>query len=96
MLQPTDDRVAVKLETAESKTSGGLIIPDTVQARSQKGTVVAVGPGKLSKLGDRLPVAVSIGDKVFSARNAGTEVKLGGEILHILHETDILAILADE
>ena len=85
---PLHDRVIVKADAAEEKTSGGIIIPDTAKEKPQRGTVVAAGPGKKDE-----PVTVKIGDTVLYGKYAGTELTVEGEELLIMRESDILAIV---
>ena len=93
MLKPLADRVLVKVEEEETKTMGGLLLPDTAQKKSQKGVVVAVGSGKMTEEGKRLPLEVKEGDEVLFAKYSGTEIEDKGEKYLLLSERDILAIL---
>lgn len=86
--QPLHDRVIVRPAAAEEKTAGGIIIPDTAKEKPQKGTVVSAGPGKKDE-----PVTVKSGDTVLYSKYAGTEIRLNGEDLLIMRESDILAKL---
>jgi chaperonin GroES len=90
-LQPLDDRVVVQRLEAEEKTAGGIVLPDTAKEKPQKGKVIAVGPGKLSDDGKRIPPEVKVGDVVLFGKYAGNEVKVQGEDCLILRESDILA-----
>lgn len=92
MLKPLADRVLVKVEE-ETKTMGGILLPDTAQKKSQKGVVVAVGSGKMTEEGKRLPLEVKEGDEVLFAKYSGTEIEDKGEKYLLLSEKDILAIL---
>ena len=92
-VQPLADRVVVKANEREEMTSSGIVLPDTAKEKPQEGTVVAVGPGRLNEKGDRVKLEVKAGDTVLYAKYAGTEVKIDGEELLILKETDILAIV---
>jgi chaperonin GroES len=93
-LQPLGDRVVVtSTEDAESRTPSGLVIPDTAKEKPQVGEVVAVGPGARDEDGDRIPMDVSVGDKVLYSKFAGTEVKLGSDEYLVLSERDLLAIV---
>ncbi len=94
-IRPLQDRVMVKRLDEEQKTAGGIIIPDTAKEKPQKGEIVAAGPGKKTEDGKLLPLDVKPGDKVLFAKYAGTEMKIEGEKLLILRESDILAILED-
>lgn len=87
-ITPLHDRVIVKPAAAETKTAGGIIIPDTAKEKPQRGTVVAAGPGKKDE-----PVTVKTGDTVLYGKYAGTELSLDGEELLIMRESDILAII---
>lgn len=92
-IQPLADRVVVQaLEEAE-EMRGGLYIPDTAKEKPSQGTVVAVGPGKLSDEGVRMEMSVKVGDRVLYGKYSGTDVTLDGEEYLILRESDILAIV---
>lgn len=93
MLKPLADRVLVKVEEEETKTMGGILLPDTAQKKSQKGVVVSVGSGKMTEEGKRLPLEVKEGDEVLFAKYSGTEIEDKGEKYLLLSERDILAIL---
>jgi chaperonin GroES len=90
-LQPLGDRIVVKPIEQEEMTKGGIVLPDTAKEKPQEGEIIAVGPGKLTEDGNRLPLDVKMGDRVIFARYAGTEVKLNDEKLLIMHESDIMA-----
>lgn len=90
-LAPLGDRVVVKAIEREEVTKGGIVLPDTVKEKPQEGKVIAVGPGKLTDEGKRIPMDVKVGDIVIYAKYAGTEFKLDDEELMILRESDILA-----
>lgn len=92
-IRPLGDRVVVKV-VKEEKTAGGLVLPDTAQEKPQTGEVVAVGPGKVQDNGQRLPMDVSVGEKVLFAKYSGTEVKLEGETYLLLAEKDILGVVS--
>ena len=92
-LKPLEDRIVVKPSEEETTTVSGIVIPDTAKEKPQEGTIVAVGPGRLNEKGDRVKPEVKAGDVVLYAKYAGTEVKIDGEELLILKETDILAIV---
>jgi chaperonin GroES len=92
-LKPLGERVILKLVEAEEKTEGGIVLPDTAKEKPQRGEVVAVGSGKLIENGNKVPLEVNTGDKVFFSRYAGTEVKDGEETFLIVNERDILAIV---
>ena len=90
-IQPLGDRVVVKPIEQESKTKGGIYLPDTAKEKPQEGKVVAVGPGKLNDDGKRLPMDVAVGDIVIYAKYCGSEIKEDNVELIILRESDILA-----
>ena len=91
--RPLHDRVLVRRTQAQEKTGGGIIIPDTVQEKPQEGEVVAVGTGARSEDGTITPLDVKAGDKILFGKWSGTEVKLDGEDLLIMKESDILGIV---
>jgi chaperonin GroES len=91
-LKPLDDRIVVQASEGDQTTASGLVIPDTAKEKPQEGTVVAVGPGKFED-GVRVPMDVSVGDKVIYSKYGGTEVKVEGEEYLILSARDVLAIL---
>lgn len=90
-LQPLADRVIVRPIEKEEVTKGGIVLPDTAKEKPQEGKVLAVGPGRLSEDGKRITMDVKVGDIVVYARYGGTEIKVEGEELMILRESDILA-----
>ena len=92
-LKPLNDRVIVKRVESETKTLGGIIIPDTAKEKPVKAEVIAVGTGKMLDNGTRQPMQVKVGDKVLFGKYSGTEVKIGGEEHLILREDDILAVV---
>ncbi|GAB4280183.1 MAG: co-chaperone GroES [Coriobacteriia bacterium] len=92
-LKPLNDRVIVKPAEAEEQTKSGLVIPDTAKEKPQKGEVVAVGEGKLTEDGKRLPIDVSVGDTVIYGKYSGQEVKIDGEEYMILKADEIYAIV---
>lgn len=92
-LQPLDDRIVVRRLEAEEKTAGGIVLPDTAKEKPQKGEVVATGPGKLLDNGKRAALEVKVGDTVLFGKYSGTEVKVSGEEVIIMRESDILAKL---
>ncbi len=91
-IKPLGDRVVVKAEPAEEKTAGGLIIPDTAKEKPQKGTIVAVGPGRVEN-GNKIDMTVKKGDTVLYGKYSGTEIALDEEEYLIMRETDILGIV---
>jgi chaperonin GroES len=90
-LQPLGDRLVVKPLEGEEKTRGGIILPDTAKEKPQEGKVLAVGPGRLTEDGKRVAMEVKVGDVVLYVKYGGTEVKIDGEDLMVLRESDILA-----
>jgi len=90
-LQPLADRVVVKPIEREEVTKGGIVLPDTAKEKPQEGKVVAVGQGRVSDDGKRIPMDVKVGDIVIYAKYGGTEIKVDDEELVILRESDILA-----
>ncbi len=90
-LQPLADRLVVKPIEREEVTKGGIVLPDTAKEKPQEGKVLAVGPGRLSEAGKRVPMGVKVGDVVIYAKYGGTEIKIEDEELIILRESDILA-----
>ena len=90
-LRPLDDRVVLKVLDAEETTAGGIVLPDNVKEKPQRGKVTAVGEGRLSKDGKRIKPDVQKGDIVLYGKYAGSDVKVKGEDLKILRETEILA-----
>ena len=91
--RPLHDRVVVRRLNSEEKTVGGIIIPDTAKEKPQEGEVIAVGPGARSEQGQIVPLDVKKGDKVLFGKWSGTEVKLNGEELLIMKESDIMGIV---
>jgi chaperonin GroES len=94
-IRPLGDRVVVKPIQKEEVTKSGIVLPDTAKERPQRGQVVAVGPGRLTDDGKRLPMEVKVGDEVLFAKYAGTELKIDDEEYLILSEKDILAVLSE-
>ena len=90
-LKPLADRVVVKPLEREKVSKGGVVLPDTVKEKPQEGEVIAVGGGKLTDEGKRMPMDVKVGDIVIYAKYGGTEIKINGDELMILRESDILA-----
>jgi chaperonin GroES len=91
--RPLHDRVVVKRIDAEEKTKGGIIIPDTAKEKPQEGEVVAVGPGARDEAGKLVPLDLKVGDRVLFGKWSGTEVKLDGEDLLIMKESDIMGVV---
>jgi chaperonin GroES len=92
--RPLHDRVVVRRIQAEEKSAGGIIIPDTAKEKPQEGEVIAVGPGGRDETGNLIKLEVKAGDKVLFGKWSGTEVKLEGEELLIMKESDIMGVLA--
>jgi chaperonin GroES len=92
-VRPLGEKVLVRRLEAESKTAGGIVLPDSAKEKPRRGKVEAVGEGRLSDSGERVALAVKKGDEVLFASYGGTEIKLGGEEYLILDESDILAVL---
>jgi chaperonin GroES len=92
-IKPLEDRIVVKAIVAETTTPSGLVLPDTAKEKPQEGEVIAVGPGRVDDNGNRVPVDVSVGDKVIYSKYGGTEVKYAGEEYLILSARDVLAIV---
>jgi chaperonin GroES len=93
--RPLHDRVALRRVDSESKTSGGIIIPDTAAEKPQQGEVVAVGPGARNEGGKIVPVDVKKGDRVLFGKWSGTEVKIDGAEILIMKESDIMGVIAN-
>jgi chaperonin GroES len=92
-IRPLHDRVVLKAVEQETKTAGGIIIPDTVKEKPQEGKIVAVGPGIRDANGKLVPPDVKVGDRVLFGKWSGTEIKVGGEDLLILKESDLMGII---
>jgi len=92
--RPLHDRVVVRRITALEKTKGGIIIPDSAQEKPSEGEIIAVGPGGRDENGKLTPIGVKTGDRVLFGKWSGTEVKLDGEDLLIMKESDIMGVIA--
>lgn len=90
-LRPLDDRIVVRPLEAEATTAGGIVLPDSAKEKPQRGTVVAVGPGRLLDSGERGELSVVVGDEVIYGKYGGTEIEVDGAEVKILRESDILA-----
>ena len=90
-IKPLDDRVVVEAMSAEETTAGGIVLPDSAQEKPQRGTIVAVGPGKLLESGERGDLSVTVGDEVIFGKYGGNEIEVDGNEYKILRESDILA-----
>lgn len=94
MIKPLSDRVVVKAQEAEEKTSSGLYIPDSAKEKPQRGTVVSVGPGRVEN-GAKIEMSVKAGDTVLYGKYSGTEIALDGDDYLIMRESDILGIVEE-
>ena len=94
-VKPLNDRVLVKRIEEVQVTKGGILIPDTAKEKPIEGKVIAVGPGKMSDAGNRMPLQLKEGDRVLFGKYAGTEIKMEGEEYLMMREEDILAVLTD-
>jgi len=92
--RPLHDRVVVRRIEADEKTKGGIIIPDTVKEKPSEGEIIAVGPGGRDESGKLIPIDVKVGDRVLFGKWGGSEVKLDGEDLLIMKESDIMGVIA--
>ncbi|HEU4332400.1 MAG TPA: co-chaperone GroES [Lapillicoccus sp.] len=93
-IKPLEDRIVVKSLEAEQTTASGLVIPDTAKEKPQEGEVLAVGPGRIDDKGNRVPLDISVGDRVIYSKYGGTEVKHQGTEYLILSARDVLAVVA--
>jgi chaperonin GroES len=93
--RPLHDRVLVKRVEEESKTKGGIIIPDTAKEKPMQGEVLAVGPGARNEKGELVPLDVRVGDRILFGKWSGTEVKMDGEELLIMKESDVMGIVEE-
>ncbi|CAN7630347.1 co-chaperone GroES [Mesorhizobium caraganae] len=91
--RPLHDRILVRRIEAEEKTAGGIIIPDTAKEKPQEGEVTAVGPGARDESGKLTPLDVKIGDRILFGKWSGTEIKLNGEDLLIMKESDVMGVI---
>jgi chaperonin GroES len=92
MMRPLEDRVVLRRLEPETKSPGGIVIPDSAQEKSQRGSVLAIGPGKMLDSGERAKMSVKVGDVVVFAKYGGNEVKVGNEVVIIVRESDVFAI----
>ena len=93
--RPLHDRVVVERIDAEAKSAGGIIIPDTAQEKPSQGEIIAVGPGGRDEAGKLIPIDLNVGDRVLFGKWSGTEVKIEGQELLIMKESDIMGVLQD-
>lgn len=94
--RPLHDRVLVRRVEAEEKTAGGIIIPDTAKEKPQEGEVIAVGPGARDESGKLAPLDVKVGDRILFGKWSGTEIRLNGEDLLIMKESDVMGVIEAE
>ena len=93
-IKPLEDKILVQANEAETTTASGLVIPDTAKEKPQEGEVVAVGPGRFNEDGDeRIPMDISVGDRVIYSKYGGTELKYNGEEYLLLSSRDLLAVI---
>lgn len=92
-LRPLNDKMIVKRLAAESKTKGGIVLPDTAKEKPKEGKVVALGKGRMLENGKRVPFQVKVGDKIIFTSYAGSEIKVDGEEMMIMSEEDVLGII---
>ena len=92
-LKPLGDRVIVRVLEREEKTAGGLVIPDTAKEKPQEGEIIGVGPGARDEAGKLVPLDVKVGDRILFGKWSGTEVKIDGEDLLIMKESDVMGII---
>lgn len=92
-VKPLEDRIILKPMEAETKTAGGIIIPDAAKEKPQKGEVIAIGPGKVSEKGQKIEMSLKNGDKVLYGKYSGTEISIDGQDYLILRESDVLAVI---
>ena len=93
-IKPLEDRIVVQANEAETTTASGIVIPDTAKEKPQEGTVLAVGPGRIDDKGNRVPLDISVGDRVIYSKYGGTEIKHKGDEYLILSARDVLAVVA--
>jgi chaperonin GroES len=91
--RPLQDRVLVRRVEAEEKTKGGIIIPDTAKEKPQEGEVIAVGPGARDESGKLIPIDIKAGDRILFGKWSGTEIKIEGEDLLIMKESDVMGVV---
>lgn len=91
--RPLKDRILVRRIDAQEKTAGGLIIPDSAKEKPQEGEVLAIGTGLRNDRGDLIPLEVSVGDRILFGKWSGTEIRLDGEDLLIMKESDVMGVL---
>ena len=94
--RPLHDRVVVRRVEAEERTKGGIIIPDTAKEKPQEGEVIAVGPGGRDESGKLIPIDLKAGDRILFGKWSGTEIKIDGQDLLIMKESDVMGVVEDE
>jgi len=94
--RPLHDRIVVKRIDAEAKSAGGIIIPDTAQEKPSQGEAIAVGPGGRDEAGKLIPIDIKVGDRVLFGKWSGTEVKIDGQDLLIMKESDIMGVIEEQ
>lgn len=92
-INPLDDRLVVEQHEAEERTAGGILLPDNAKEKPTRGTVLAIGPGKMLESGNRAKMSVRVGDEVFYGKYSGTEVTIESKKYTVLRESDVLAII---
>lgn len=92
-IKPLEDRIVIQQRDAEETTASGLVIPDSAKEKPQEGEVIAVGPGRISDNGTRIPLDIKVGDRVIYSKYGGTEVKHNGEEYLVLSARDVLAVV---
>ncbi len=92
-VRPLNDQIIVERVESEAKTSGGIIIPDTAKEKPKEGKILAVGRGKISRDGKRIPMELKVGDRVLFERYAGTEIKIDGKEYLMMREDDVVCVL---
>ena len=92
-LQPLGDRVVIEREESESRTAGGIVLPDSAKDKPSRGTVISVGDGKMSESGKRTKLQVKVGDRVLFSAYAGDSIKVGEQELLLMREDDVLAVI---
>ncbi len=95
-IRTLDDRIVVQPLEAEETTAGGIVLPDSAQEKPQRGTVLAVGPGKLLDSGNRAELSVAIGDEVIYGKYSGSDIEIDGDEYKILRETEVLAKVVND
>ncbi len=92
-IKPLGDRIIVQRTAEEERTKGGIIIPDTAKEKPQEGKIIAVGPGKFTEDGKRMPMDVKEGDRILFGKYAGTEIKVDDKEYFVMHQDDVLGVI---